>query len=354
MRILLLIDEMGQGGAERQMSYLAMELKKAECEVRLIKFYSGVNVYAQDLENNGVTTEIFSSGKNACKRPFVIAKLVRQWKPELVITYKTGTSMSACIARFFTRFNLAVSERNTTQYLTRKERLKFSLYRFADHIVPNSFSQAEFIKKYFPSLLQKVSVITNMIDLDKFKPTINRIEKVYIDIVTVARIAPQKNVLTYLDAISILRDRGINARFHWYGRPEYNDYFSQVNQKCNGLHLEDVITFHGSAQDIAERYREMDIFCLPSLYEGFPNVLCEAMACGLPAVITAVCDSPLIMTDTRFHADPNDPKSIADALERMINLTPEERSSIGRQNRRRIEDLCSPKAFADKYLSLLD
>ena len=352
-RILLLIDEMGQGGAERQLSYLAIELKKADCDVRLVKFYQGDNFYGRDLLDNGIETESLLTGQNSLKRPLAIAKLVRQWNPDMVVAYKTGTALAACIAKFFTRFNLVVSERNTTQRLSRKERVKFFLYRFADHIVPNSFSQSEFISKHFPKLMPRVTVITNMIDMDKFHPAVNHIEGEVLNIITAARIAPQKNVLNYLDAIALLRDRGVKAHFHWYGHPDNKAYFTEVD-KQKELGLEDMITFHGASQGIADLYRKMDIFCLPSLYEGFPNVLCEAMACGLPAIATAVCDSARILTDTRFHADPSNPTSIADALERMITLTTKERSSIGKRNTERISGLCSAKAFSDKYLSLLD
>lgn len=353
-RILLLIDEMGQGGAERQLSYLAIELKKADCDVRLVKFYQGDNFYGRDLLDNGIETESLLTGQNSLKRPLAIAKLVRQWNPDMVVAYKTGTALAACIAKFFTRFNLVVSERNTTQRLSRKERVKFFLYRFADHIVPNSFSQSEFISKHFPKLMPRVTVITNMIDMDKFHPAVNHIEGEVLNIITAARIAPQKNVLNYLDAIALLRDRGVKAHFHWYGHLDNKPYFTEVVDKQKELGLEDMIIFHGATQDIADLYRKMDIFCLPSLYEGFPNVLCEAMACGLPAVATAVCDSIRILTDSRFQAEPSNPTSIADALERMITLTTKERSSIGKRNTERISDLCSAKAFSDKYLSLLD
>lgn len=353
-RILLLIDNMGQGGAERQLSYLAIELKKAGYDVRLVKFYGGEDFYCTDLDANGIETETYLAGKSSLKRPFAIAKLVRQWHPDMVVAYKTGTCLAACLTKLLTRFNLVVSERNTTQQLSRKERLKFFLYRLADHVVPNSFSQAEFIGKHFPRLMPRVTVITNMIDLDKFHPAVNHIEGKVLNIITAARIAPQKNVLNYLDAIALLRDRGVRAHFHWYGHLDNKPYFTEVVDKQKELGLEDMIIFHGATQDIADLYRKMDIFCLPSLYEGFPNVLCEAMACGLPAIATAVCDSARILTDTRFHADPSNPTSIADALERMITLTTKERSSIGKRNTERISGLCSAKAFSDKYLSLLD
>ena len=62
MRILLLIDALGSGGAERQMTYLAISLKKAGCEIRLIQFYDSVVFYEQELAQAGIKVEIRAEG----------------------------------------------------------------------------------------------------------------------------------------------------------------------------------------------------------------------------------------------------------------------------------------------------
>ena len=62
MKILLLIDAFGSGGAERQMTYLAISLKKAGCEIRLIQFYDSVVFYEQELAQAGIKVEIRAEG----------------------------------------------------------------------------------------------------------------------------------------------------------------------------------------------------------------------------------------------------------------------------------------------------
>lgn len=353
MKYLLLTDAMSGGGAERQLAYLAMQLKKAGQQVRLVQFYDVKNHYGSDLEAAGISTESLTEGQNPLGRIRTISRLVKDWEPDRVITYKSGSGMAACIVRMTKKFNLIVSERNTTQTLSTMERVRFFLYRFADKIVPNSFSQEDFIREHFPKLMPKVKVITNMVDTEKFSPAETAKTPGEVPtVITTARIMPQKNPFGYVEAVKILKDRGIKAHFDWYGTnfdPEYTD---KILRRVSELGIGDWVTFHAPTTDVVSLYRNADIFFLPSLYEGFPNVLCEAMACGLPSVTTAVCDSPRIMTDERFQADPHDPKSMADALERAIRLTPEERREIGDANRRRIVSLCSAEQFLNQYVAL--
>ena len=357
MRILLLIDALGSGGAERQMTYLAIRLKKAGCEIRLIQFYDSSVFYAQELAQAGIKAEICTEGLARWKRPWVIAKLVRAWQPDAVIAYKDGCCQAACLAELLGRhFKLIVSERNTTQVVNRRERLKFLLYRLADYVVPNSYSQGEFIKQHFPCLLPRLRVITNMIDTDEFCPT----SDVYPTtgelpvVITTARISRQKNVIGYLQALQLLRQRGVRACFVWYGgsNSEDADYEKKVKRKVHELDLADYIHFAGRSNQIARLYRQGTYFCLPSLYEGFANVLCEAMASGLVCVASNVCDNPRILNRPDRLFDPNDPVDMADKIEVMLGMAVKECRIESAANRKHILDLCSPETFLNSYLKL--
>lgn len=353
MRVLLLTDSMPQGGAERQLSYLAIMFKKRGYDIRLIKFYSGNNFYQLDLDDYGIKTETIMSAQKAFIRPFIIAKIVKKWKPQLVITYKDGTSIAACLAKLLTPFNLAVSERNTTQKLSIKERIKFQLYRLANHIIPNSFSQAEFIKNHAKWLTQKVHVITNMIDTSKFNTGNNLKNNSHLQIVTMARIAPQKNILNYLEAIAIIKTMFPNVYFDWYGREEHIEYYNQVKDKSEKLGVTDIITFHGSITNVVDVYQKADIFCLPSNYEGFPNALCEAMACGLTAIASDVCDNPRILLSSERRFNPNDVSSIVKTLTTIIKTSEKTKYEEGLKNREYICQLCSPESFIQKHINLI-
>lgn len=351
-RILLLIDDMGQGGAERQMAYLAVLLQKRGYEVRLVRFYNGECAYTPDLREGNIEPECDIKGNNRWRRIWEIHKLVSSWNPRAVIVYKDGTCIGACLAKLFGRFRLIVSERNTSQMLTRSERLKFLCYRLADYIVPNSFSQAIFIKENFTNLIPKVKVITNTLPLDKFKSSEQNFP---LRVITTARIAPQKNVENYLKALVILKERGIKAKFDWFGKPHNSEYFQTLIHLQKQLQLEDYIEFHPEGTNkVEEEYRQSTHFCLPSLYEGFPNVLCEAMAAGLVCSASNVCDNPSILECDEFTFDPKNPASIASVLYNSLMCSQTKRLEIGERNRDRIISLCSPKLFINKYIELIE
>lgn len=353
-RYLLLIDALGSGGAERQMTYLAIELKKAGHAVKLITFYDSIDFYKDLLIKENIEVKSRTDGQHFIKRPLVIRNEILDFHPDMVIAFKDGVTIASCIAKLMCKFQLIVSERNTTQSISIKDRLKFNLYRLADHIVPNSFSQSDFIARHFPYLMKKVTVITNMIDTTRFTPQKHKQEHSPLRVITTARVLPQKNIHNYIEAISILKKKGYNLSFNWYGDKfkGFEDFNKSITIHIEQLNLEKTVHFFEAKQNIEAEYYNHDIFLLPSLYEGFPNVLCEAMSCGLPCVTTAVCDSPLILPDSRFHANPNSPESIAEAIQHIIELSPEERSKIGKANAERIKELCSPKAFIDKYTAL--
>lgn len=353
-RFLLLTDAMVQGGAERQLAYLAIGLKRRGNEVRLITFYPEKNFYEEDLTKEGIHTEYLPNGENGLKRAKIIFNLVKSWKPDLTVCYKSGSSMAACIARMFSKFNLAVSERNTNQGISKRDRLRFFLYNWAHHIVPNSFSQADFIKKNFTNLYSKVKVITNMIDLDKFRMREIIPENQIPQIITTARITPQKNVLRYLEAIKALKNRNIKCHFNWWGRVDDNsDYWEKVKAKIQEYQIEDMVTFYGPTKNVIEEYYKNDLFLLPSLYEGFPNVLCEAMACGLPSIATDVCDSPYILQEKKYLVDPYNPEDMANKIVSLLFLSKDKIKMISKKNRQRIESLCSEEQFINSYLNLL-
>lgn len=354
-RYLLLIDGLNSGGAERQIGYLASVLQNAGHEVRLVPFYDNVDFYAEDIRKQGVIIEPHPEGKSSIKRPFVIKRLIKDFRPDIVIAYKDGATIAACMAKLLCKFRLFVSERNTSQKLSSRERIKFWLYKQADWIIPNSYSQADFIIKYFPSLTTKISVITNMIDINRFAPKhVGKKSNEPQRIITVARIMPQKNLFNYVRAIALLNNKGYNLHFDWYGEPDKNNpiFKDNVDKLIHDLDIESLITFHKPVRNIEDIYNNSDIFLLPSSYEGFPNVLCEAMACGMPSVATAVCDSTRILTDKRFQANPENPESIANAILNVLKLSPEEKREVGNQNRTRILELCAPEIFLQKYEDL--
>lgn len=120
-----------------------------------------------------------------------------------------------------------------------------------------------------------------------------------ISILTVGRIAQQKNILRYLKVVKQLSKIYPNIRFKWIGDVSIGQeaYYDECIKNISKNNLSDIFEIKPATQNIKEEYDRCDIFCLPSLYEGYPNVICEAMACGKPILCSNVCDNPFIVED---------------------------------------------------------
>lgn len=355
-KIICLIESLASGGAERQMTYLATELKKAGYDVEVWTYYPS-DFYLPILQENHVTYRYIPEATDKHKRILVLRRELRQANPEVVIAYLDAACMAACMIKAQgARFQLIVSERNTTQRLTLKERLKFACYRFADYIVPNSYTQGKFIEEHYHNLKNKVTVITNFVDTDQFVPQHIETNDPAPRIMVVGRIMPQKNPLMLMKAVKQLQDKGIDIHVNWYGSAINNDYHQQCINMVKDLQIESSFHFVVPTQNIAQEYPKHDIFCLPSIYEGFSNVLCEAMSCQLPVVCSNVCDNPVIVADESngFLFNPTDADDIALQLEKMISLPVAQRKQIGANNRKRIQQTFSRQTFSQRYISLID
>ena len=158
-KILCLIDSLGAGGAQRQLVGLATFLKKQGHDV-IVACYHDNRFYVDSLLSDGVPYVYIKKAHSSTFRLWHVARYIRHVKPDVVISYLATPSICACVAKIFNRsFKLIVSERNTTQYTGRNEKIRFNLFRVADYIVPNAFSQEDYIKKQFPKLSKKVVTI---------------------------------------------------------------------------------------------------------------------------------------------------------------------------------------------------
>lgn len=355
MKVLCLIDSLGSGGAQRQLVGLARLLKEHSYEVKVVWYHEN-SFYRYYLEEHKIDYENVLL-KNKWVKLRGIARVIKRFFPDVVIAYLDGPAVISCLLRLTgQRFRLIVSERNTTQTLNWKERIKFFFYRQADAIVPNSFSQTNFIQRYFPSLKNRLFTITNFVDTDYFSPAPFPHDPSYpLRILVVGRINPQKNVLHFLQTVRQLKDRGYKLKVDWYGKALDAGYHRKCLFLQETLGIKDYIEFHGENKDILNVYRQADAFCLPSLFEGFPNVVCEAMACGLPVLCSNVCDNGRIVKDgvNGFLFNPDSVEEITAALTRFVELPVTERQKISSINREVSLVRFSEKTFVQKYIEIL-
>jgi len=357
-KVLCLIDGLGSGGAERQLVGLAILLKQKGYQVELVCYHK--DLFCLPMAQQGDITPIVLSVKNSqWSKLMAIRRFIKSKGGfDCVISYKDGPNAIGCLLKLMgMRFKLLVSERNTTQEINGKKRL-YRLYRFTDYIVPNSYSQGAFLTQNYPWMRKKLVTITNYTDIYHFSPNYKQPDGI-LSIMTAARLAKQKNILRYLEAISILKKKGVaNVHFDWYGHVQKgeDEYGKAVMAKTKELDLEDYITFHPNVSNIIDYYQECAAFCLPSSYEGYPNVVCEAMSCGKPVLCSRVCDNGNIVKDSYngLLFDPNNVEDIADKIEKLISMTKEEREEWGKRSRSIATELFSKESFVNKYIELIE
>lgn len=355
-KILCYIDELGSGGAERQITNLAILLKAKGYEVDVYCYHPNYFYEYALKEHNIPLIKIELKVNNYWNKISNTRKVFNAKNYDVVIAYSDGPVMIASILKLFNpKLRVIVSERNTTQVLSIKERLKFLLYNFANYIVANSYTQTNFIKSHFRTLKHKTYTITNYIDSNKFTPADNGVSYAGLKIIVVARHSHQKNVPTFIEAVKIAKNMGVKFHVSWYG--DNGGGNSEIHEKLvKEYHLEDVLTFYPSQSDIENYYKKANVFCLPSLYEGFPNVVCEAMCSGLPVICSNVCDNPFLIEDGigGFLFNPKDPTDIALKIKKISLISEEERLNMGALNRTKGVELFSASVFIDKYINLIE
>lgn len=173
--------------------------------------------------------------------------------------------------------------------------------------------------------------------------------------VCVGRLMPQKNIPRFIEAISKVVTDGFKIHVDWFGQDFENSYSEKCFETVRNCRLESNFVFHVPSQNIQEEYLRADVFCLPSIYEGFPNVLCEAMSCGLPVLCSDVCDNPKIIQDGEngLLFDPHSVEDIADTIIRFINLDIDTKKTMGEKSRQIALSLFLPNVFVEKYLNIL-
>lgn len=353
-KVICFTDSLGSGGAQRQLAGLACMLKEKGYDVSVL-LYHDIPFYKPVLDRAEIKSVVLFS-KNYIQRIWKIYKYLKNNNDAIIIAYQETPSLISCLLRPFINYSkLIVSERNTTQSLTKKDTLRFWAYRFADYIVPNSFSQANFISKNFPKLAKKVTTITNFVDTEYFHPTdrSNFMQRRTNTIVVVGSNKPQKNFYRFMDAIKIVCNEEIQLHVRWFGiLPEY---LEEHRAYVDSLDLGRFVSIYGPTPDISIEYQSADFFCLPSLFEGFPNVLCEAMSCGLPIGCSDVCDNPYIMSNTNggILFNPLNIEDMARAIKCLVSISNEEWHKYSVMNRSVAENLFSKTAFINKYCKLL-
>jgi len=164
----------------------------------------------------------------------------------------------------------------------------------------------------------------------------------------VARFDPLKDHLGFLNAAALLLSKSPKVHFLLAGRgiDKTNVVLSRA---IADLGIAEQLHLLGERSDIPRLLASMDVATLSSYSEGFPNVVGEAMSCGVPCVVTDVGDSAWLVGETGLVVPPRDPNALAAAWNKMIEMSPESRQKLGQCARQRVLDSFSIDQIARRY-----
>lgn len=289
MKITLIISSLGPGGAEVVMSELANYLVSKEHTVTIVVLAAPGEKPFYNLNSKIILKQINMTSKNNVN-PFqrIINILLRCYKlrkiiidsiPNVVLSFIDITNITTLFAMKGTKIPIIVSERIDPKY--HKIPKLYSWLR--NNLYPDSYRvivQTKSSLEYFPSKIKKKS---------KIIPNPNRLSqkserKILRDprlIISVGRLEEQKDHETLIRAMPkvILKYPDLILKIYGEG---------SLRKKLKGLvdsfGLQKNIFLSGLKKNIEKYLNEADLFVFPSLYEGFPNALLEAMASGLPCI----------------------------------------------------------------------
>lgn len=170
--------------------------------------------------------------------------------------------------------------------------------------------------------------------------------------ITVGRLTEQKGQLVLLQAIRKVLDAGEKIQCIIVGQGEHREMLEIYASK---LGVQNNVLFLGKRDDIDRVLSVADIFCLPSYWEGMPNVVLEAMAMGLPVVATAVAGTTEVVVEgeTGFLIPPGDSEIMAERLLHLIR-DPELRVRMGAAGRQRVLNVFSIEQMVAKTTDLYE
>ncbi len=359
-KILCLIDNLGSGGAQRQLVNLAIILKNSGY---LIDFavYGNNDFYKHILDDNDIGVYKISS-KNYLDRIISCRKFIRNGNYNVVITFLETPNFLGCFAKMSKgKFKLITNELSskTSTFIGFKNKVYNYFEKYSNYKVCNSQNALNLWVKNYPKYKNKLRVIYNPVMLNGYevkKHTYRQNGK--LNIVVPASYQGLKNPLGVIDALKLLDKETLNLlRIDWYGRKEVTtgntEVYNKAVKEIEENDLSEYITLHGETKDIYNFMNNADMVGLFSNVEGLPNAICEGMTIGKPIIMTEVSDYNVLVSDNGILCNPNS-ESIKQALEKALLLTTKELKTMGEISCKKAQELFSIESIKNSWTELIE
>lgn len=367
MKVLHIITALNYGGAEAMLAKLLATYRHdpQQPRQRVLSLVTPGPVGRQMLADGiDVTSLDMHHGWQA---PLVLTALyrhVRRYDPDIIQGWMYHGNIAASVAARMARRRVPLlwNVRHSLSDIARERwtsrlfiRLGARLSNAPDAILYNSRA-ALHQHKAIGYAGRAALVIPNGFDLDRFRPddearpartrlcAMFGIDPAAIVVGMIARLHPMKDHATIIEAAERARARGHDIHLILAGCG---------TESLKGALPANRLTLLGDRRDVPDWLPGLDIVTLSSAWgEGFPNILGEAMAAGVPCVATDVGDSAEILGDGGLCVAPGDPTALADALATLCAAGPVGRPAIGRRGRTRVATTYALPMIARRYADL--
>lgn len=292
-RILQIIPSLERAGAEKQLALLVQGLPRNEFDVHVCALTRG-GPWRAELEKANIPVHII--GKRWAIDPITVWKLHRllhHLRPDLVHTWMfTANSYGRALAIFSGAKNIVVSEQCADYWKGRYElAVDRFLARWTDRIIVNSKG----VYDYYATRgidTAKIELIAN--GLPEYGPSRLTREQLLSDlalpqdsklVAAIGQLCPRKRIRDVIwagELLKVVRD-DVHILIIGDGPQRY-----QLERFCKNIEIQDRVHFLGQRNDVDQIMVHLDILWLASSYEGFPNIIMESMAAGVPVVATDI------------------------------------------------------------------
>lgn len=361
IRLLIVLRSFSAGGAERQMIELLRAIDQRRFQVRVVCFYDGP-WQAQANSIPGIDIRIANKRGRYDLIGFMrsLSVLTREFDPQIIYGYMFAADLAALFASRGSQARVVWGLRSSNVDFSHYDRftgllhwLSRRLAHRAELVISNSIAGLRDYERGGARPKRSV-VIPNGIDCDRFRPDPAMRQRMRESwgaapdervIGLVARVDPMKGHDVFVRAARIYLDGGERGLFVCAGGASVQNsaFAARVTALIRELGLSERIRFIGQAAEPQAVFAGLDIATSASQFgEGFSNSVAEAMACGVPCVVTDVGDSAAVVGEFGIVVPPGDARAMADAWRRIAN----EREMFGGERvRARIERSFSIDSF---------
>lgn len=353
LSITHVIGSLDVGGAERALCSLAASIDPALAEMKIVALISG-GALADSARRQGIEVETLSMrpGRPNPSSVVRLARRLRADRPDLVVTWMYHANLiGGLAAKLADRIPVVWNIRHTWLDPRRSKRLTRWVARAGGALsqrVPDAVVYVAHAAQESHAKLgyacPSSQVIPNGFDLDEFRPDPAARWEVRKELEVapttelvglVGRFHPDKDHGTFLAAAARVRRSHPSARFLLCGEgvtPENRQLGAWADR--NGVR--DACRFLGPREDVPRLAAALDVAVCSSLTEAFPRAVGEAMACGVPCVVTDVGDAAHLVGNTGRVVSTGDPAALAGAVHEILALDEAARGALGRLARERV------------------